>query len=141
MIQRLWKLDQVQAAYERRNKFQLVECAKYFLSRVDEVLLPDYIPNNQDIVQTRVKTSGIIEHDFEITTQGSARKKLILVSEGTYFQRTHTLPIDVFVWRSTPPFKSATDGTYKPMHSHIQKQSGAALMVALVLIFMIYRMW
>ena len=80
MIQRLWNLDQVQAAYERRNKFQLVECAKYFLSRVDEVLLPDYIPNNQDIVQTRVKTTGIIEHDFEITTKGSARKKLILVS-------------------------------------------------------------
>ena len=27
---------------------------------------PDYVPTNDDITQTRVKTEGIIEHEFQI---------------------------------------------------------------------------
>ncbi len=53
--------------------------SRYFLSRVETVLLPDYLPTNQDIVQVRVKTTGIIEHDFEISMQGNNKRKLILV--------------------------------------------------------------
>ncbi len=52
---------------------------RYFLSRAETVLRPDYLPSNQDIVQVRVKTTGIIEHDFEICMQGNNKRKLILV--------------------------------------------------------------
>ncbi len=55
-----------------------MECAKYFLSRVNNVLKTDYLPDNQDIVQIRVKTTGIIEHDFKISVQGK-QNKLVLV--------------------------------------------------------------
>ena len=59
----------------------MVECAKYFLSRVESVMEPDYEPTDNDIVQARVKTEGIIEHEFEISTRkGEMKKKLILVS-------------------------------------------------------------
>jgi hypothetical protein len=34
--------------------FQLVECAKYFLSRVEEVMDPDYEPTDNDIVQVSI---------------------------------------------------------------------------------------
>ena len=61
------------------SRFQLVECARYFLSRVTSVLSVDYLPNDQDIVQTRVKTSGIIEHDFEMLYQGKDKRKLVMV--------------------------------------------------------------
>jgi len=58
----------------------MVECAKYFLSRVESVMDPDYEPTDNDIVQARVKTEGIIEHEFEISTRkGEMKKKLILV--------------------------------------------------------------
>ena len=58
----------------------MVECAKYFLSRVKSVMDPDYEPTDNDIVQARVKTEGIIEHEFEISTRkGEMKKKLILV--------------------------------------------------------------
>jgi hypothetical protein len=41
---------------------------------------PDYEPTDNDIVQARVKTEGIIEHEFEISTRkGEMKKKLILV--------------------------------------------------------------
>ncbi|XP_059091284.1 G protein alpha q subunit-like [Tigriopus californicus] len=82
IIDRLWKHEAIQNAYERRNEFQLVECAKYFLSRVGQVLQPEYMPSNQDIVQTRVKTTGIIEHDFLIMSKGEKPRKLILIDVG-----------------------------------------------------------
>jgi hypothetical protein len=78
-ISRLWQSEAIQSAYERRNNFQLVECAKYFLDRCESVLSPDYVPSNQDIVQTRVRTTGIIEHDFNIMT-GGVERRLILVA-------------------------------------------------------------
>ena len=41
---------------------------------------PDYEPTDNDIVQTRVQTEGIIEHEFEMSTRkGEIKKKLILV--------------------------------------------------------------
>jgi len=43
---------------------------------------PDYEPVDNDIVQARVKTEGIIEHEFEISSKkGEMKKKLILVSD------------------------------------------------------------
>lgn len=71
---------QIQHAYANRHRFQLVECAKYFLNRVSVVLQPDYLPENQDVLQARSKTTGIIEHDFNIKPKnGGDEKKLILV--------------------------------------------------------------
>ena len=41
---------------------------------------PAYEPTDGDIVQARVRTEGIIEHEFEISTRkGEVKKKLILV--------------------------------------------------------------
>ena len=58
-----------------------MECAKYFLSRAQAVLQPGYVPNDQDILQCRAKTTGIVEHDFTLKTRsGHEEKKLILVS-------------------------------------------------------------
>ncbi len=81
-IERLWASEALQAAYEKRNRFQLVECAKYFLTRTSTVLKENYLPSDQDIVQTRVQTTGIIEHDFILKPESSSPKKLILIDVG-----------------------------------------------------------
>ena len=79
-IEKLWNHPIAQEAYERRNRFQLVECAKYFLSKVSEVLEEEFMPSDQDIVHTRVKTTGIIEHDFHLSSGGGEKpRKLIFV--------------------------------------------------------------
>ena len=78
-IKFIWTSDPIQQAYANRNTFQLIDCAKYFLSRVHEIMAPDYVPNNNDITQTRVRTEGIIEHEFEILGKGPARGKIIMV--------------------------------------------------------------
>ncbi len=69
----------------------MVECAKYFLSRVETVMDPDYEPVDNDIVQARVKTEGIIEHEFEISSRrGEMKKKLILVRSNSNHNMRHS---------------------------------------------------
>ncbi|RWS29981.1 guanine nucleotide-binding protein-like protein, partial [Leptotrombidium deliense] len=62
----LWRDRGVQSAYERSNEYQLIDCAKYFLDRVNVIKLPDYTPSEQDILRCRVLTSGIFETKFQV---------------------------------------------------------------------------
>ncbi|XP_076330386.1 guanine nucleotide-binding protein G(s) subunit alpha isoform X1 [Tachypleus tridentatus] len=83
----LWKDKGVQAAYERSNEYQLIDCAKYFLDRVSIIKQPDYTPTEQDILRCRVLTSGIFEtkftvdkvnfHMFDVGGQRDERRKWI----------------------------------------------------------------
>ena len=58
--------DQSQAAFLRANEYQLSDCAKYFLEHVTRLGQHGYIPTTQDILHTRVRTSGIVEVKFHI---------------------------------------------------------------------------
>ena len=77
-IKLLWESSPIQTTYARRNEFQIVECARYFLSKVHEVLHPDYVPTEQDLLQMRMQTIGIIEYKFEM-------QKHTLVMVSRYF--------------------------------------------------------
>ena len=92
-IKLLWESEPIQITYERRNEFQIVECAKYFLSRVHEVLAPDYIPIDQDLLQTRERTIGIVEYKFEMENAGRKRT-LIMVCKKIIFHN----PNEFDVW-------------------------------------------
>ena len=66
VISRLWKDSGIQAAFLRANEYHLSDCAKYFLENVDRLGQHSYIPTTQDILHTRVRTSGIVEVKFHI---------------------------------------------------------------------------
>jgi len=65
-IAALWKEPTIKAAYERRSTFQLPDSAAYFFGKIDQVARRDYIPNNDDILRARVRTTGIVENNFTI---------------------------------------------------------------------------
>ncbi|XP_005754685.1 guanine nucleotide-binding protein G(olf) subunit alpha-like isoform X2 [Pundamilia nyererei] len=64
--QKLWEDDGVKACFERANEYQLIDCAQYFLNRLESVRRPDYSPTDQDLLRCRVLTSGIFETSFQV---------------------------------------------------------------------------
>ncbi|XP_077577093.1 guanine nucleotide-binding protein G(olf) subunit alpha-like isoform X1 [Stigmatopora nigra] len=63
---KLWEDEGVKACYERANEYQLIDCAQYFLDRLESVRRPDYSPSDQDLLRCRVLTSGIFETRFQV---------------------------------------------------------------------------
>jgi len=65
-IIKLWADPGVQATYDLRANFQLPDSAEYFIEKVDEIANEDYVPSEQDILRSRVRTTGIVETEFKI---------------------------------------------------------------------------
>ncbi len=65
-IKALWLSEPIQATFSRRNQFQLLGNAYYFLPRVHEVMEASYVPSNEDILQARVQTIGIVKYEFQM---------------------------------------------------------------------------
>jgi len=62
----LWADPGIQIVYQNRSMYQLNDSAGYFLSKVQEVGKPDFLPNEEDILRSRVRTTGIVEQEFVI---------------------------------------------------------------------------
>jgi hypothetical protein len=60
----LWADPDIQAAFSRSSKYQLNDSAKYYFENIDRISEEDYLPTVQDILRSRVKTTGIVETRF-----------------------------------------------------------------------------
>ena len=60
----LWQDDGFQACLKHAIEYQLSGSAPYYFQRMDKILDPSYTPNEQDVLQSRVQTTGIIETTF-----------------------------------------------------------------------------
>lgn len=65
-IAELWAHTSLQRAYGERNKFQLNDSAKFFFDKVADIARPGYMPSVEDIVKTRVRTTGILEESYTV---------------------------------------------------------------------------
>ncbi|XP_043979286.1 guanine nucleotide-binding protein G(i) subunit alpha-2-like [Gambusia affinis] len=92
VIQRLWEDGGVQSCFTRAREYQLNDSAAYYLNDLERIAKSDYIPTQQDVLRTRVKTTGIVETHFtfkdlhfkmfDVGGQRSERKKWIHCFEG-----------------------------------------------------------
>ncbi|KAI6181042.1 Guanine nucleotide-binding proteinalpha-3 subunit [Aphelenchoides besseyi] len=87
-LRALWADPAVsKVAVSRGNEFQLVESATHFLESIDRIACENYKPTEQDILLSRIKTTGIVEvcfvmknvqfRVFDVGGQRSERKKWI----------------------------------------------------------------
>lgn len=86
-LKNLWADSGIQACFKRANEYQLNDSAEYFIADLDRCGAKEYVPNQQDILRTRVKTTGIVEVHFtlknmnfkvfDVGGQRSERKKWI----------------------------------------------------------------
>ncbi|CAL8082423.1 unnamed protein product [Orchesella dallaii] len=65
-IKALWADAGIQECYDRRREYQLTDSARYYLSDLDRIGAPDFLPTEQDILRARVPTTGIIEYPFDL---------------------------------------------------------------------------
>ncbi|KAK6182607.1 hypothetical protein SNE40_010253 [Patella caerulea] len=72
--QQLWSDGGIQECYEQSHRYQLIDCAKYFLDRLDEIRRDDYIPNDQDILRCRAITNSIQHIEFNVPDAGDQVK-------------------------------------------------------------------
>jgi len=77
IIKKFWQDEGVQDIYKRRCEFQLTDSTDYYLSEITRISAPDYLPTVQDVLRSRVQTTGIIETEFFV--DGT---KFILVDVG-----------------------------------------------------------
>ncbi len=64
LMRRLWHDRGVQHCFARSREYQLNDSAAYYLNAIDRIASPHYVPTQQDVLRTRVKTTGIIETHF-----------------------------------------------------------------------------
>ncbi|XP_072306204.1 guanine nucleotide-binding protein G(i) subunit alpha [Eucyclogobius newberryi] len=92
VIRRLWTDEGVQACFDRSREYQLNDSAAYYLNDLERICEAGYVPTQQDVLRTRVKTTGIVETHFtfkdlyfkmfDVGGQRSERKKWIHCFEG-----------------------------------------------------------
>ncbi|KAJ3149101.1 guanine nucleotide-binding protein subunit alpha [Geranomyces michiganensis] len=65
-VRALWADAGVQACFARSREYQLNDSAKYYFESIDRIAAADYVPTDQDVLRSRVKTTGITENTFHI---------------------------------------------------------------------------
>lgn len=88
----LWRDTGVQKAVSKGHEFALHDNLNYYFQGVDRMFESDWIPNNQDVLHARLRTTGITETVFDLREmnfrmmdvggQRSERKKWIHCFEG-----------------------------------------------------------
>lgn len=63
----LWHDAGIRETYKNRHMFQLADNFNFFFDRVKEISDPDYIPTEDDVLRCRIRTTGIVEQDFDIS--------------------------------------------------------------------------
>ena len=91
-IQALWTDPGIRAVWDRRSEFQVIESVQYYFNRIDIIKMPDYLPDKDDILYSRVRTSGIVTERYiidgttfemyDVGGQRNERKKWIHCFEG-----------------------------------------------------------
>ncbi|MCJ1432636.1 hypothetical protein MMC27_001993 [Xylographa pallens] len=90
----LWQDPSIQKTIKRGNEYALHDNILYFYHHIDRLFKKDYIPTDQDILRSRLRTTGITEtlfelgqlnyHMFDVGGQRSERKKWVHCFEGVH---------------------------------------------------------
>lgn len=62
----LWADAALQRIWERRNEYQIVESVRFYFTEMDRIMQDDFIATQQDVLYSRVRTSGIVTERYEI---------------------------------------------------------------------------
>ncbi|KAF8804482.1 G-alpha-domain-containing protein [Phlegmacium glaucopus] len=87
----IWSCPMVQELLGKQN-VRLEESSGFFLDSLDRVTAARYMPSDDDILRARLKTLGVSEHRFKISTSGAIREWKIYDVGGHRSQRAAWAP-------------------------------------------------
>lgn len=61
-----WEDPGIVDTWHNRSTIQVQDALEYYMAKIDEIGSASYEPNEQDILRTRVRTSGIVEEEFNV---------------------------------------------------------------------------
>ncbi|CAK5125653.1 unnamed protein product [Meloidogyne enterolobii] len=65
-IQKLWQDPNIRIAYEKRADYHIHDSSSYYFENIERIAEKDYRPTNQDILHTRVPTTGVVKLLFTL---------------------------------------------------------------------------
>lgn len=65
-VKSLWADEGVRQCFGRSNEFQLNDSASYYFDSIGRICQEGYLPSDQDVLRSRVKTTGINETIFRV---------------------------------------------------------------------------
>lgn len=65
-IKSLWSDPGIQEAWERRSEYQVIESNELYFKKIDHISAHGYMPTDEDILASRVRTCGIVEETYVI---------------------------------------------------------------------------
>ena len=65
-IEEVWLDPAMQDVWARRSEYQVIESVRYYFDKLRTISAPEYVPTKDDILYTRVRTSGIVTERYEI---------------------------------------------------------------------------
>lgn len=71
-ITRIWKHPTTLECVKRKNEFQFLDSAPYFLDQAEKYADPDFLPSDEDVLRARSITTGIVTVPFEVKTKKSS---------------------------------------------------------------------
>jgi len=87
VIKALWEDPGIQAAWARRSEYQVIESHVRYFENIDQLMQPNYLPTQDDVLLCRSRTMGIVEttldidsnefHIFDVGGQRNERRKWI----------------------------------------------------------------
>ena len=65
-VESVWQDPVMQTILDHSTEFYLMDSAPYFFAEVKRICDPKYIPNQDDVLRARAKTTGITETRFHM---------------------------------------------------------------------------
>ncbi|XP_051979892.1 guanine nucleotide-binding protein subunit alpha-14-like isoform X2 [Xyrauchen texanus] len=65
-IRQIWADTGIKDCYSRRREYQLLDSTEYYMTNLDRIASPNYIPTAQDVLRVRFPTTGINDYSFSV---------------------------------------------------------------------------
>jgi len=64
-LKKLWESNAIQEVFKYRDKYWLLDAVEYFMENITRFCDPSFIPEEEDVVMARIRTTGIVTTEFD----------------------------------------------------------------------------